>query len=157
MHENLPISCVSVVFGCYIYTLYPFFLIYGRPLMIFFLSIHDFSNLSLLSFGLQTLIFFSKIQFMPSLFIYFYLLFHLFFNNHHHFWLFHFLWYWGLKSRPTLWATPPALFCDVFFWDRVLWTIFLSCLQTAILLISASWVGRIMEWAPGACFFLFFF
>jgi hypothetical protein len=23
--------------------------------------------------------------------------------------------YWGLTSGPTLWATPPALFCDGFF------------------------------------------
>jgi hypothetical protein len=23
--------------------------------------------------------------------------------------------YWGLNSRPTPWATPPALFCDGFF------------------------------------------
>jgi hypothetical protein len=26
-----------------------------------------------------------------------------------------FFWYWGLHSGLTPWATPPALFCDVFF------------------------------------------
>jgi hypothetical protein len=39
-----------------------------------------------------------------------------------------FLWYWGLNSGLTLWATPPPLFCEGFFWDRVLWTI---CLELA--------------------------
>jgi hypothetical protein len=43
----------------------------------------------------------------------------------------------------TAWATPQALFCDGFFWDRVSWTIFHGCLWTTILLISASWVARI--------------
>jgi hypothetical protein len=28
---------------------------------------------------------------------------------------FSFLWYWGLNSGPTPWATPPALFCEGFF------------------------------------------
>jgi hypothetical protein len=39
--------------------------------------------------------------------------------------------YWGLNSGPTPLVTPPALFCEGFFQDRVL-------LQTMILLISAS-------------------
>jgi hypothetical protein len=30
-----------------------------------------------------------------------------------------FLQYWGLNSGPTYWATPPALFCEGFLWDRV--------------------------------------
>jgi hypothetical protein len=50
---------------------------------------------------------------------------------------------WDLNWGPTPWATPPALFCDRFFWDKVLWTICPGCLQTVILLISASWVARI--------------
>jgi hypothetical protein len=53
------------------------------------------------------------------------------------------LWYWGLNSGPLPWDTPPALFCDGFFWDRVLWTVCLGWLWTTILLISASWVARI--------------
>jgi hypothetical protein len=54
-----------------------------------------------------------------------------------------FLQYWGLNSRPTLWVTPPALFCDGCFSDRVSQTIYLGWLWTAVLLISASWVVRI--------------
>jgi hypothetical protein len=46
-------------------------------------------------------------------------------------------------SGPTPWATPPALFCDGFFQDRVSWTICTSWLQTSLFLISASWVARI--------------
>jgi hypothetical protein len=30
-----------------------------------------------------------------------------------------FLRYLGLNSGPTPWVTPPVLFCDGFFWDRV--------------------------------------
>jgi hypothetical protein len=55
--------------------------------------------------------------------------------------VFFFLWYWGLNSGPAPWATPPALFCDEFFQDRVLLTICLCWLL--ILLFSASWVIRI--------------
>jgi hypothetical protein len=51
--------------------------------------------------------------------------------------------YWGLNSGPTPWATPPALYCDEYFQDRVSWTICPSCLWTVVLLISASWVARI--------------
>jgi hypothetical protein len=36
------------------------------------------------------------------------------------FFFFFFLWYWGLNSEPTPWATPPALSCVRYFWDRVL-------------------------------------
>jgi hypothetical protein len=50
---------------------------------------------------------------------------------------------WGMDSCPTPWAIPPALFCDEFFWDRVLRTICLGWLWTVILLIFASWVARI--------------
>jgi hypothetical protein len=60
--------------------------------------------------------------------------------------LFSFLCYWGLNSGPSLWATPPALFCVEYYQDnadRVSWTICLGWLQTAILLISASWVAGI--------------
>jgi hypothetical protein len=52
-------------------------------------------------------------------------------------------WHWGLNSGPTPWASPPALFSDGLFWDRVLWTICLGWVRTAVLLISASWVARI--------------
>jgi hypothetical protein len=55
-----------------------------------------------------------------------------------------FVWYWGLNSGSTPWTTPPALFCDCFFQDRVSWTICLGWLQTAILLISTTWVARII-------------
>jgi hypothetical protein len=54
-----------------------------------------------------------------------------------------FWWYWGLNSGLTPWATPPALFCVVFFQDRVSQTICTSWLQTEIYLISASWVAGI--------------
>jgi hypothetical protein len=53
--------------------------------------------------------------------------------------------YWGVNSGPTHWATPPALFCDGVFWDRVLRTICLGWLQNMIFLISASWVARITD------------
>jgi hypothetical protein len=56
---------------------------------------------------------------------------------------FFFLWYWGLNSGPTPWATPPALFLWTVFWDRVSKTICLGWLQTSSLLISASWVAGI--------------
>jgi hypothetical protein len=59
-------------------------------------------------------------------------------------WLFiFFLWYWSLNSGPIPWATPPALFCEVFFQDKVSQTICPGWLQTAIFLIYASWVARI--------------
>jgi hypothetical protein len=60
--------------------------------------------------------------------------------------LFLFLRYWNLNSGPTPWATPHALFCDGFCWDRVEQTICPGWLQTAILLISASWVARTTVW-----------
>jgi hypothetical protein len=56
-----------------------------------------------------------------------------------------FFWYWGLNSGPTPWATPPALFCDGLFQDKVSWTVAWSWHQTMILLISASWVARIIR------------
>jgi hypothetical protein len=49
----------------------------------------------------------------------------------------------GLNSGPTLWATPPALFLWWFSFKIVSQTTCLGWLQTAILLISASWVARI--------------
>jgi hypothetical protein len=55
---------------------------------------------------------------------------------------FFFLPYWDLNSGPTPWATPPDLFCEEFFQNRVSWTICLSRLWTSILLISASWVAK---------------
>jgi hypothetical protein len=47
-----------------------------------------------------------------------------------------------LGKYTTAWATLPATVCVGCFWDRVLWTICLSWLQSVILLISASWVSR---------------
>jgi hypothetical protein len=52
--------------------------------------------------------------------------------------------YWGLNSGPSPWATSLSPFWDEYFQDRVLWTICLGRLQTVILLISASWVARII-------------
>jgi hypothetical protein len=57
---------------------------------------------------------------------------------------FFFSWYWGLNYGPIPWATPPALFCEGFFEDRVSGTICPKWSQTLILLISASWVTRII-------------
>jgi hypothetical protein len=37
-----------------------------------------------------------------------------------------------------------VLFCVGFFWDRVSWTICPGWFQTTMLLISASWVARII-------------
>jgi hypothetical protein len=48
-----------------------------------------------------------------------------------------------LNPEPTLWATPPALFCDFFFFEIGFLKLFAHWLQTAILLISAFWVARI--------------
>jgi hypothetical protein len=42
-------------------------------------------------------------------------------------------------------ATPPALCCIGYFWDRGSRTIFLGWLWTVILLISASWVAGITD------------
>jgi hypothetical protein len=50
------------------------------------------------------------------------------------------LWYWGLNSGATPWATPPFLFCDGFYRDRVFKTICPGWLWTTTLLISVSWV-----------------
>jgi hypothetical protein len=51
-------------------------------------------------------------------------------------------WYWGLNLGPTPWATPLAqFFCEGFFQDRVLWTIFLGWLEprSSILLSSLDY------------------
>jgi hypothetical protein len=53
------------------------------------------------------------------------------------------LWYWGLNSGPTPWATPLTVFVRVFFKIGSLRIICLGWLQTAIFMISASWVDRI--------------
>jgi hypothetical protein len=54
-----------------------------------------------------------------------------------------------LNSGPSPWATPPALFCEGFFWDKVPRTICLDWLQTTILLISASIVAGLQVWTMG--------
>jgi hypothetical protein len=51
--------------------------------------------------------------------------------------------YGGLNSGPTPWATPPTLFWNGFFQDRILRATCLDWLQITILLISVSWVARI--------------
>jgi hypothetical protein len=56
---------------------------------------------------------------------------------------FFFLQYWGLNLRSTPWAAPPSLFCDGFFWDKVLQTICRGWHWIVILLISSSWVAKI--------------
>jgi hypothetical protein len=53
--------------------------------------------------------------------------------------------------------TLSPIFCDRAFWDRVSWTTCLGWLQTAILLISPSWVARITgvrHWHPAKRDFL---
>jgi hypothetical protein len=56
---------------------------------------------------------------------------------------FFFFQYWGLNSSPTSQATPPTLFREGVFQDRLSQTICPCWLQTVSLLISASWVARI--------------
>jgi hypothetical protein len=77
-------------------------------------------------------------------------------SPHSIFFFFFFLYYWDLSSGPTPWATPPAHFCDFFFFqESVLWTIYSSWLQTLVL-TSASWVARITgmsHWHPPIFFF----
>jgi hypothetical protein len=70
-------------------------------------------------------------------------------------WSIYFLWQywytvsvWVLGRCSTTWAPPPALFCVGYFWERVSPSICLGWPQTAILLISASWVVRITGWHP---------
>jgi hypothetical protein len=46
-----------------------------------------------------------------------------------------FLWYGGVNSGSTPWATLPVLFCEGFFCP--------GWLRIVILLISGSWVARI--------------
>jgi hypothetical protein len=50
-----------------------------------------------------------------------------------------------LSRHSTTWATPPALFCDGCFQDRVSWTICPGWLWSAILIISATWIARITD------------
>jgi hypothetical protein len=54
----------------------------------------------------------------------------------------------GSNSGPTPWAAPPALFCDGFFIDRVSRVICPGWLLAEILLISASWIARIVGVSP---------
>jgi hypothetical protein len=92
--------------------------------------------------------------------------------------LFFVLQYWGLNSGPTTWATPPAHFCDRFFWDWVLQTICLvwlsrvaritgvshqcpahSAFEIGSSVCLGSWVARItvISHHVWPCFFFFFF
>jgi hypothetical protein len=54
-----------------------------------------------------------------------------------------------LLRRSTTSATPPGLFCDGYFQDRVLRSTCPGWLWTLILLISASWVARIIGMSTG--------
>jgi hypothetical protein len=63
---------------------------------------------------------------------------------------------WGLNSGLSPWATLPALFLWRVFWNKVLWIICPVWFQTAILLISTSWVARITgisHWHPPPSWF----
>jgi hypothetical protein len=55
----------------------------------------------------------------------------------------------------TLNHSASPNFCNGFFWDRVSRTICFGWLQITILLIPASWVGRITGVRPLVCSFLF--
>jgi hypothetical protein len=48
-----------------------------------------------------------------------------------------------LKGYTSSHSTSPFSWWVIFFWDKVLWSICPGCIQTLILLISASWVARI--------------
>jgi hypothetical protein len=58
-------------------------------------------------------------------------------------------WVWTqslmLARQSAIWTTSPTLFCVGFFQDRVSWPICPCWLQTTILLISASCVGKITD------------
>jgi hypothetical protein len=74
-----------------------------------------------------------------------------------HFFLFFLLWYWGLNSGHSPWATPRALFLWRVFQDRVLRTICPGWIWTASLLISAPWVAGTIgmsHWHPAGRPFL---
>jgi hypothetical protein len=64
----------------------------------------------------------------------------------------------GFELRAYTLSPSTSSFCDFcFFHDRVLWTIFLGWLRTAILLISTAWIARIIgvsHWCPD-CFAYF--
>jgi hypothetical protein len=63
----------------------------------------------------------------------------------------------GLELRTfTFSPSTNPTFCDMVFWDRVSQTVCLDWLWTVILLISASWVGRITgmsHWCPARFYF----
>jgi hypothetical protein len=57
----------------------------------------------------------------------------------------------GFELGPTPWATPPVIFWDGFFQDRVSQTISPGWRWMETLLIPASWVARIIgmsHWWP---------
>jgi hypothetical protein len=57
--------------------------------------------------------------------------------------------YWGFNWGPPSWGTPKTIFCN-FFPVRVSQIICLGCLQTVILLISASWEASYQVWATSS-------
>jgi hypothetical protein len=64
--------------------------------------------------------------------------------------------YLGLNSGRTPRTTPPAFSCDGYFWDRVSRTFCPRWLPTTNLLISDSWVARIIgmsHWHLAPVFF----
>jgi hypothetical protein len=71
--------------------------------------------------------------------------------------LFVFFLYWVWTQSLHLEPLHQPFFVMGFFSDRVLWTISPGWLQTAIFLISASWVARIIgmsHWCPAVvCFY----
>jgi hypothetical protein len=74
-----------------------------------------------------------------------------------HWFFFFFLQCWDLNSGPTPWATPPALFFVMgFFQNKVSQTICLGWLQILILLISSSWVAGITGVSTSAWLSLMF-
>jgi hypothetical protein len=56
----------------------------------------------------------------------------------------------GLELRAYTMIHSTSPFVTVFFQNRVFWTICPGWLQTAILLISASWVAWVIEWGTRA-------
>jgi hypothetical protein len=63
----------------------------------------------------------------------------------------------GLELRVFSLSHSASPFCDGYFRDTILWTIYLGWLWTTILLISASWVARITgmsHWLPDVWRFL---
>jgi hypothetical protein len=68
-------------------------------------------------------------------------------NRKHHSFTFSIFSYKDSNSWPTPWASPSALFCDGFFWDRIFQSICPDWLPTTILLNSVPGKLGLQEWA----------